>query len=145
MGRKSFQTEEQEQELSQYLKENLYQCSQEISIAKKLRHEDTQRFERVASSSLFYLSQTQSGYCKTSERKSDKGEKNQRKIGVQKGHPKHDRIPFAEAQIDTIITHELVQCPNVRGEMGRPLIGRGERDVSFDSSQRGIVVTELVA
>jgi transposase len=46
-----------------------------------------------------------------------KRKKSRRKIGAQKGHPKHDRIYFTKAQIDTTIEHELTQCPHCNGKL----------------------------
>ncbi|EQD27843.1 hypothetical protein B1A_21531, partial [mine drainage metagenome] len=46
------------------------------------------------------------------------GEK--RSIGGQKGHPRHEREPFAPAQINRVVDYQMDCCPKCGGQM-RPL------------------------
>lgn len=39
------------------------------------------------------------------------GKRSKRRIGAQKGHPKHERAPFTPDQIDRQIAHRLQRCP----------------------------------
>ncbi|MFC1586924.1 IS66 family transposase [Planctomycetota bacterium] len=46
-----------------------------------------------------------------------KGKKGKRKIGGQPGHPKHDRIPFTQDQLDAVWEYTLEQCPDCGGTL----------------------------
>jgi transposase len=49
--------------------------------------------------------------------------KGKRKIGAQPGHPRHERPPFAEEQIDKVCDYILARCPNCDAEDVRLLDG----------------------
>ncbi len=40
-----------------------------------------------------------------------RGKRSKRRIGAQKGHPKHERPPFTPNQIDRQVPHRLLRCP----------------------------------
>ena len=40
-----------------------------------------------------------------------RGKRSKRRIGAQKGHPKHERLPFTPDQIDRQVPHRLQRCP----------------------------------
>ena len=43
--------------------------------------------------------------------KSQQKQEGKRKIGAQSGHPRHERVAFAESEIDVIYEHHLACCP----------------------------------
>ena len=48
--------------------------------------------------------------------KGKKKGKRKRKIGGQPGHPRHERPPFPEEEIDTFYDYTITRCPNCRGK-----------------------------
>ena len=46
-----------------------------------------------------------------------KSNQKKRKRGAQKGHPRHERTPFAANQIDKVENHRLKQCPDCGGRL----------------------------
>ncbi|NIA16565.1 MAG: IS66 family transposase [Nitrospiraceae bacterium] len=52
-----------------------------------------------------------------------KGKKRRRKIGGQRGHPKHERAPFPVADLDDIWEYELGCCPNCGGRVKQAKAG----------------------
>ena len=49
--------------------------------------------------------------------KQRKNKKRKRKIGAQKGHKAHQRIPFTAEQIDNIVEVKLEACPKCKGKL----------------------------
>lgn len=70
----------------------------------------------------------------TAANSQNKNKKGKRRIGGQKGHPKHERPPFTPDQIDERIDHRLRRCP----------VDSSHRIVPAEHRQRTLQQVELV-
>lgn len=73
------------------------------------------------------------------------GSRKRRKIGGQRGHPKHERAAFTPEQIDRRIVHQLQRCPV---DASHPLVAVPDQQKIFQQVElveKPFVVTEHVA
>jgi transposase len=64
-----------------------------------------------------------------------------RKIGAQKGHPKHQRPPFADDQIDTTVELKLEACPKCNGKL-TPTDDAPKKQQQVELVEKPFIVTE---
>ena len=77
--------------------------------------------------------------------KKPRGKKCRRKIGGQKGHPKHEHTPFAPDQIDQHIPYRLRFCPVNRSHRIIPAEDHKRPLQQVELAPKPIVITEHTA
>ncbi|MCC6933203.1 MAG: hypothetical protein IT292_08115 [Deltaproteobacteria bacterium] len=87
------QVQELEQSIERLLKENA-QLKEEIALLKK----NSETSSKPPSSDI-------------TKPKSKQRQPGERRIGGQKGHPKHNRTPFSAEELDDVIELKLTNCP----------------------------------
>jgi transposase len=87
----------------------------EIEALKLPVKELVERIARLEKNSTNSSKPPSSDMTKPSKIEREKGAK--RRQGDQKGHTRHERLPFPPEQIDAIIVHELSRCPCCGGQL----------------------------
>ncbi len=73
------------------------------------------------------------------------GKGKRRKIGGQRGHPKHERAAFSADQIDQQVVHQLQRCPVDPSHLLVEVSGQGKTLQQVELVEKPFVVTEHVA
>ena len=67
----------------------------------------------------------------------------QRSLGGQKGHPRHEREPFTPAQIDRVVDYRMGRCPACGGPV-QPLDQTPRKIQQVEISEVPVEITEII-
>ena len=100
------------------IEETLYNLSATIdSLIKKVKELETQIAKRSKNSSNSHKPSSSDDITKPKSKTKKKNKKGKRSIGGQPGHPKHDRPPYPEEEIDAFSDYTVTRCPHCNGQV----------------------------
>lgn len=86
-----------------------------------------------------------SDIVKPADQRRKRTKKSKRRIGGQKGHPKHEHVPFAPEQVDHRVPYELRVCPVNPAHRIIPAEDRTRILQQVELADKPIVITEHIA